>query len=234
LANTAGLVDEVIRVHEGMDPASAGAVPVRVVITNVAQRAISYIWNLRNWTFRQGEGTVSCTTGVGNLPSDFLRFGPHGGVFKTAAQWVLDWIPLSEMESMRLAQAQSGTAELYSVGGTRGLSESNYGSRVLYVYPFETATFQITYERMVPTLVDGGHSFVPPALPTDGLLILPSAFYSALYERTVYLRMMDKGNMAQVSEQRTIYSEALADLIKVEQQGIEASHSMAPYPLRNL
>jgi hypothetical protein len=234
LATTADLIDEIITVHEGFDdPDAANLIALRAKLVKIAQRSLSYIWNLRNWTFRETESTVSCTAGQGYLPDDFLRFGPHGGCFKTSTCTYLTWVSLKRMEELRLLEASTSTAEYYTVGGTVGLDDDdNVGKRILYIYPLQASvTVNIAYERMVPTIIDAGDGLEPP---TDGLVVLPSPFYYPLYELIVYHRMVEKGNATQSQEQKAIYSEALADLIKIEQQGVEASHRIVPYSGRSL
>lgn len=232
MGNTATLVDDIVKDHEGVDPAAVDATATRALIVRVAQRALDYIWNVRNWTFRSAEATVSCTSGLGYLPTDFLRIGQHGGVYIPASRRILQWVPLLQMEQLRLQEGDTGSANLYSVGGTVSLADqTNYGKRKLFIYPKETVTVTIAYERAAPTLVDGGHT---GETITDGLLELPDPFYTAVYEQVVFKRMIEKGNASQTAEQKMVAVEALADLIRIEQQGMEAAHCIVPYRGRNL
>lgn len=232
MGNTATLVDDIVTDHEGLKSDDVDAATTRALIVRVAQRALDYIWNVRNWTFRSVEATVACTSGEGYLPDDFLRVGQHGGVYVPASRRILQWVPLLQMQQLRLQEGDTGSANLYSVAGTVPVTDqTNYGKRKLFIYPKETVTVTIAYERAAPTLVDGGHS---GESITDGLLELPDPFYTAIYEQVVFKRMIEKGNAAQTAEQKMVAVEALADLIRIEQQGVEAAHCIVPYRGRNL
>jgi hypothetical protein len=218
------LISDVIENFTGKNLSSGSADALRSKILAEAQRIGDKIWYHYQWPFRTKSGTVSLTSGVGDLPSDFHNIGPHGFVYR-AAYDPLEWRPLQKVLMLQTEVAQSANSAIYAIGDT--YNSGGTRKRRIYCYPLETTTIYIQYERSSPVLVDQSSP------STDGMLEWPTAFYNVIYEGVIWKRMRSVGN-TQYQDQKGIFLEALADQVKAERQGRETSHYLAPFPGRNI
>jgi hypothetical protein len=222
--STASLIDDVIANFDGKDLTKGSATALRAKILAVAQRTADKVWYKYQWPFKIKSGSVSLTSGIGDLPSDFHNIGPHGSVYRAVYQ-PLQWRPLQKVMMLQTESAKADQSTIYAIGDT--YNDSGTMKRRIHCYPLETATIYLIYERTSPVLLDQS----TPS--TDGMLEWPTAFYDVIYEGVVWRRMRSVGN-TQYQDQKQIFMEALSDQQKAERQGRETSHYFAPYAGRNL
>jgi hypothetical protein len=221
---TYDLITDVIDNYEGGKSASGTGLELRTTILAVAQRTANKIWYRTQWPFKIKSGSVSLTSGIGDLPADFHAVGPNGSVYRAAYQPMVQR-PLQEIKKLQLTYAQQGESEIYSPGDTYNSSSAR--KRRFLCYPLETATIYMTYERLSPVLVD------ETPVATDGLLEWPIEFYDVIYEGIVWRRMRSTGN-SQHPDQKQIFMEALKDQMIAHSQGREREHYVQPFRGRNL
>jgi hypothetical protein len=225
MAASATLITDLLT-DEGLDSNQVTGADNRAMALRIFQRVSNRLWGNWAWTHKVIYGTVTVTSGEGLLPTDFKNIGPRGTAHIGTGQPPLKWIPLRSWQHLKQTIGQTGTARYYSYGPTIKEHETGEGRRYLYLYPLDTTTVYLWYERNAPTLTDGTDA--------DGMVEWPEAFAAALYEMAVWYRMKQKGNIQSQTEQAQYMQSLIKDLKVTEMAGRESSQRISPYPLRNI
>lgn len=178
------------------------------------RRIYTKVWNHRNWAFRYKTATPTATNGIFTL-SDFTSFGPSGGLIIPGQTMPLRWMPLNVYRRMLLGVPRTGTPFAFTELGVSS------GARQIGLYPAYTGALTVWYQFDAPTLTDAN---------TGGLEFFPLQWReSVLYEGTVGLQMKDKANIQSQTEQKKIFEDNLATMVREERGGRSDVHNLVPY-----
>jgi hypothetical protein len=232
------LASDIIRYQKGSDPDSASEFDYRRYLKFVGQGVFDFVWNYRPWEFRWATTTVTCTAGAADLPADFVSFGKGGGVFMGVGMPPVAWKHLRDVSYWRAAIAQIGQPQWYSVGKSTPAigGDTPVGpSRQLLLYPMDSRTLTLVYERKPPVLLDSGLAEDVDALATDGsgLEEIPDTWHHiVVYEGVLYQILKKEANSQSVTEQMALYKAGLERMSENERQGREAPHYLVPFASR--
>lgn len=102
-----------------------------------------------NW-FKQGDGAITLTAGVGSVPNDFNSFGTHGRVFVSGIQQEVTYKPSDELFSLLVLSPSQGYPLYYTLADKDGL-----GVPKVYCWPTNGSTLLLKrYDRRMPELID--------------------------------------------------------------------------------
>ena len=229
------LASAVLQYGQGRpDPLAASELDRRREAKWAGQGVVDIVWNHRPWEFRWTTTTISCAAGAADLPSDFLSFGKSGGVFMGVGLPPVAWKHLRDVSYWRSSIAQVGQPQWYSVG--KSTPDIGSGpSRQLLLYPMDSRTLTLVYERKAPVLLDSGLPEDAATLATDGsgLEEIPESWHHVvIYEGVLYFLMKKEGNSQSITEQMQIWKTGLEKMAENERQGREAPHYMIPFGSR--
>lgn len=217
---TEDLIDRVLKYHEH---AQINNPDRRAQVIYNAQRAVSLIWNHRNWAFRnKTEASAIGVDGIITISSRFLSFGLDGGIFVDGQKDPLVWIERSVYnEAIATGIPAAGTPQFYTELGISG------GSRLIGTVPLPTDTIgcSISYVMNAPPLTDAD----PGGLGNDSDTIPAEWHETCVYEGTVYYQMKDKANAQSVSEQWGMFQKHLANMAAEERGGRSAIKRFTPF-----
>lgn len=232
---TSVLIDEHLQYQEGLGTAVTKA---RNKFRLNLQRALDYLWNLREFPFTQFATTASLinvtiagkTRTYLNVPTtdDFLRLGPHAVVVIDDSE--LMWVPRWRLERFyQTAQSVSARPTWYTDPETTGAN-----TVAIYVFPPLSSvsghTASLSYKYRSPTLIDG--TLNPTDASSDPLLqgIFPEQWHRpVLYELAVLYEMKDKGNIQAASIQQRIVNENIRNFLAVERPASAAGQTLVPF-----
>jgi hypothetical protein len=228
------LATSVLQFAEGREaPTAASEYGLRRRVKFVGQGVVDFVHYHRPWEFRWATASVTITAGLGDLPANFLSFGKTGGVFLGAGLPQLGYMSLLQMNVLRTAVGATGQPYAYSIGAQEPTIGATVGLRKLFLYPKDSRTITILYEKKAPVLLDSALPEDVAALATNGsgLEEIPSAWHHiVIYEGVVYDLLKEKANAQSVTEQMGKYQSGLKSMIENERQGREATHNLLPYP----
>jgi hypothetical protein len=102
-----------------------------------------------NW-FKQGDGSVTLTNGVGSVPNDFNTFGSKGRVYVSGQQQEVFYESSDELFALLQLSVSAGPPRYYTLADKDGL-----GVPKLYCWPVSNATLLLKrYDRRMPELID--------------------------------------------------------------------------------
>jgi len=230
--DTAQLITNILTYYEGRElPTNVTEIALRRRAKFAAQRVVRFIWNYRPWEFRWATASATVTSGVADLPANFVSFGKSGGVYLGVGLPPLEYKHLRDVAAYQAEVAAVGQPRWYSVGTTVPLVGTVGGTRQLLLYPMDSRTVTLVYERKAPTLLDSYDSDDATLLATDGsgLEEVPSEWHDlVIYEGALYHLMNDKGD-ARMAIQQGLYDAGIRRMVENEKQGRETEHSMPPY-----
>lgn len=231
MATTQSLIDDDLLFREGL---RVGDLKARRRFKKHLQRALDYLWNLRefSWSIFRAVPTVVVAGGRCYLDvaagEAFLRLGPHGVVTVDGRE--LTWIPKLEMERNYLISPVSpGTPRVYTDPEITGAGTPS--SVAIFVYPpFDSASGHVaalSYKFRSPRLKDAGDS---PPETGDELNIFPEQWHEPLlYELAGLYAMLNKSNVQAIAVQRGIVDQNLRNFLANERTGSSATHVMTPF-----
>lgn len=230
------LISNVLQFAKGRtSPTLASEWELRREVKFLAQGVIDFVWTYRPWEFTWATTTVTATSGAADLPADFLTFGKSGGVFMGVGLPPVAWKHLRDVSYWRSSIAQVGQPLWYSVSRQAPLIGGSGGARQLLLYPMDSRTLTLVYERRPPTLLDSALPEDADTLVTDGsgLEEIPSSWHQiVVYEGTLYQVLKKEANSQSVTEQLALYRSGLARMCEGERQGREAPHYVVPFGSR--
>jgi hypothetical protein len=216
------------------NPTAASELDLRREIKFLGQGVVDLVWNHRPWEFRWTTSNVTCTAGAADLPADFLSFGKNGGCFMGVGLPPVAWKPLRDVSYWRASMAQVGQPQWYTVGKSTPDTGSG-ATRQLLLYPMDSRTLTLVYERWPPVLLDSVLPEDAAALATDGsgLEEIPSSWHHVvIYEGLLYHLLKGEGNAQSVTEQMALFKTGIEKMCENERQGREAPHYMVPFGSR--
>jgi hypothetical protein len=217
------------------NPTAASELDLRREIKFLGQGVVDLVWNHRPWEFRWTTSSVTCTNGSADLPDDFLSFGKNGGCFMGVGLPPVAWKPLRDVSYWRASIAQVGQPQWYTVGKSTPTIGTDVGPRQLLLYPMDSRTLTLVYERKSPILLDSGLAEDAAALATDGsgLEEIPDPWHHiVVYEGLLYYLLKKEGNAQSITEQMAIFKTGLEKMCENERQGREAPHYIIPFGSR--
>jgi hypothetical protein len=230
VATTQELIDEHLSYQEGLAITDLAA--RRKVLRNL-QRALDYLWNLRDFTFTYSAFAPTIVVTGGRTYLDiaagdrFLRLGPQALVTVDGRR--LSWISQGELETAYQLAPRTGNPQFYTDPQITGAG--NPSSIAVFLYPsLESASGHVASlaaKFRSPVLHDDGDD---PSGPDDELQYFPEQWHRPLlYEVAVLYEMKDKANHLAVKTQTGIVTENTRNYLATERVGASAIPLMAPF-----
>jgi hypothetical protein len=194
---SSALIDAVLSFTDNVDSTDADYTNRRARILRAAQEIVDEVWNYRNWGFAQRNASVAVdSTSIGPLPADFMDIGDFGGVY--LANDLLEQVHPQELLRLRArAQADQG---IYSIFGEY-TSGANKGLKQIHLPKVSSATLDIWYQSVSPTLIDQTDA-------TNNLPLVPVQYHSTVVlAGVVYKTRKSKG---EISDWYKRYQDGLA------------------------
>lgn len=125
--------------------------------TLIAKRA----YTLAPYWWRNGDGTVSVSAGVGTMPADFGTMGTQGQVYVQGQPILVNYLPPDDLKALIKANASIATIPYYWTLSGKTVA----GLAQILTYPVATCTLELkAYVRRCPDLID----FPTPPTTADG------------------------------------------------------------------
>lgn len=141
----ADLIDAVISYYDNTNVNDADNTLRRARVLHNAQMVMDEVWNFRPWSFKTKTDTVSCSSGSGDLPDDFSRFGPNGLVWDASNKQV--WTESFPQDVLDRQIQGDLNRRLFAVSQTAT-------TWVLLIPQTAAITLSVFYEVNPPALVD--------------------------------------------------------------------------------
>lgn len=138
------------------------------------------VWLDRPWPRKRKSAplTVPATQGYIAVPSDFQAVGHYGGVFVNATGARLDYVNPQEMQEMKRIPGSSGGDDPSEYSLYDQETSTPFAMRLQIVTNTNSLLLDLSYEKVPPTLTDGGASdanlnYLPEAYQQS--VIIPGA-----------------------------------------------------------
>ena len=225
---TSDLVDDLMQDHLAVSTSAGDYTSKRNRCVRLAQRAVDYIWNYRDWPWTYITGSVEVAA-LGNIEiaaGTIQSFARDGGIWIDSDDLnrpPLKWIPYHRYLDMYYSQYTEGEPRDYAEGD----QDTDDGTRIIYLFPANDATRDFSYTaRSTPPVCDYTDD-------EDELFLIPLPWRrNVVYEWAVYYLMKDSGNMQSRTEQLGLARELLGQMAREERAGRNAPHNLAPYGRR--
>lgn len=197
-------------------------------------RAVRYLYNYSDWTFRvqYQTGYAYSQFGPNQLPDEFLSFNQTGAVWLRLDGSVyreLKYVPLPEL--IRLTKGPNaplnGNPFLFSLGGSLDAVPVT-NQREIFVYPDVDCTLDLAYQAVAPGpfVIDVAGQ---PWSWEDTIPRIPVSWHYVLRELTVILRLIDKeGDSARYQE---LLKTCMKTMVEQEPHGRENPNIVLPKKL---
>lgn len=151
--DVADIIDDIISVYDSTDEAAVhNATTRRLRILHYLQRGAEELWYHRSWPFTMASATLNMAAGKASVPTDFARVSYEGMLIGPDGKpWTeINWQDMLYFRERTLEQSR----HYFAV--TDEILTPNVGS---------SETFTLLYQKVTPTLTDGGQSGDPTGFP---------------------------------------------------------------------
>lgn len=157
------IIDEVITVRDGTDPAKAANIPRRVQALAFLNHLNHFLHNYREWPWTWTEADVTFLTGTrtADLPTVYEEFGQHGGLWDPGLKKRYKEISFHRMARMRM-ELNSTNLYVFCVRG-----DSATPSEFIEL-PFNVTsdlTLHAIYRRSADIITNHDEDTVPILIP---------------------------------------------------------------------
>lgn len=234
---TQNLVDYGLMDEDGVDAddlANSDIMPHRRRYKRNLQREVDFIWNYRDWPWKQS-GTLSTLVVPAYNSADPYSFSvampDDQGLGRSAAPQLanqpglptLMWVPQATMNYLLLTEKRSGTPTRYSI-----FTEDTTGLKKLFLYPLQTVATSVIVPTEIrpPVCHDAGDA---ADTDPDELVMVPEQYHMAVLYEGMILRAMKDKSSAEYTTQLSLYKLNVKNMVSLERSGREAPHRLLPY-----
>lgn len=161
------LRDEILEDEDGVSPSDSDATDRGTFILRKIQQLVMDLYGRRKWRFRKRTTTLSFSSGVADMPSDFGELGPYGRIYETATGDDLD--ETDETEITLLRARLSTRTDVYSLFGqntTTGALRANipytgsFGATMSYLMAPPTLDYSSNDDKLKIAVPAAYHELV--------------------------------------------------------------------------
>lgn len=205
----------------------------RLTILEAVNRAIRYLYNYHDWTFRAAylENFEYTAASTNTLPADFLSFNQTGAVFLRESEngrvlRELKYKPLPEM--VRMIKGPNNTSGgdrpiYFSLGGPL---DGSTNQREILLYPNNNAWLDIIYQASSPGpfIIGVGPNGWEEPIPR-----IPVSWHYVIREMAIVFRLVDKEGDSE--RYQNMLKTCMKTMSEQEPHGREATHISLPKKL---